>query len=247
MTRLYLVDAYNVILQDTELNEVLDYEGLAAARRAMRDVTEAFARATGCHVRLVFDGAQDPFSHIENFENEWVEVSFTSGEEKADERVVAIALECRRRGVKPTVVSDDVRGVREPLETGGFPLLATRRFASLLRSRRAVELRGDALSDASRKSIEDEFLARDAESRRLRELEAARRSEARSSAPVSVSKKPDAPKPPPVPPHPPVNPTRAVTAPVPARTAPDNDEKKARGQRKQARRLALLQSRRNKS
>lgn len=246
MTRLYLVDAYNVILQDTALNEVLDYEGLAAARRTMRDVTEAFARATGCHVRLVFDGAQDPFSHIENFENDWVEVSFTSGEEKADERVVAIALESRRRGVKPIVVSDDVRGVREPLESKGFPLLSTTKFARLLRSRRTVELRGEALSDASRKSIEDEFLARDAESRRLRELEAVERPRSRPPARMTVSRGQNTPEPPPA--RPPTTPSRPAVDPIPARPAPVNDDRKARGQRKQARRLALLQSRRrNKS
>jgi hypothetical protein len=167
---------------------------------------------------------------------------------------VAVALECRRRGLKPIVVSDDIGGIREPLETRGFALLSTRKFAQLLRSSggRPPERRGEALSESSRLNLENEFLARDAESRRIRDLERRNRP---AAAPVSrgasvkaaaIPQPPDRQKP------------AAGAGPAPAprkpatevqghpRAVPDSDARRARGLRKQARRLALLQSRRKK-
>jgi len=239
MGRLYLVDGYNFIIEDPRLSGVVHDGDLAEGRRVFREEAAAFARRTGCRVRVIFDGAVDPMSHNDRWEGGGVEVSFTSRDEKADERLVAVALEMRRRGDTPTIVSNDREGIRDPLLLEGFPLVTTQAFAKMIREAAPPrEKRGDALSDDEKTKLAAEFLARDAEMRRTR-------AEART--------RPAPPAPPPVAaPAPPV--PRAAERPRPAPPPPPAprrdpaalDAKKERGKRKQERRLALIQSRRRR-
>ncbi len=241
MTRLYIVDGYNFIIEDPDLSNVLDREGLMRARRVFRDDVGAFARRNGCRVRIIFDGATDTMSHDDRFADDHVDVSFTSGEEKADERVVAVALEARRRGEAPTIVSNDRTGVREPLAARGFTLITTKEFAGLIREiPRRRELRSEALSEDEKLRIAEEFLARDAERRRRK---AAAPPAPATAPPVRVAPPRPAAAQRPVP-HVPPSPVPGVQ-----RNAERNEErdaKKERGKRKQARRLALIQSARKK-
>lgn len=166
MGRFYVIDAYNFVLQDDWLDRVVAEQGLPAARRAFRIEAESLARRVGCRIRLIYDGARGPFEHVDQFENQYVEVSFTSTGEEADERVVAVALEMVRRGFMISVVSDDEAGVREPL--GGTPimLLGTRDFAKLLRPKPGVETierRAEAVSRPDQAALARGFLARDAD------------------------------------------------------------------------------------
>lgn len=243
MARHYLVDGYNVILQDPRFDALQHHRGLRAARHALRDEAGRMARRTGCRVRLIFDGARDVMSHDDRSENEWVEVSFTSPDESADDRLVAVAAECRRRGIAVTVVSDDNPGVRRPLDAQGVDLASTAEFLRLLRPEPLPdpELRGEALTWRDRHALEKEFLARDAESRRrARERKPARSHE--KAPPVPAAPAPGAAPPPK---------TAGVRAPErPGDAAPSLSEadrariaeRKARGARKQARRLAQRQS-----
>lgn len=165
MGRIYVIDAYNFVLQDGRLDRVVAEEGLEAARRTFRLEAEGLARRAGCRIRLIYDGARGPFEHVDLYENQYIEVSFTSTGEQADERVVAVALEMVRRGGKICVVSDDEDGVRRPLRATPVTLLGTRDFARLMRPRpegESAEQRAGALSDRDRDSLARGFLARDA-------------------------------------------------------------------------------------
>lgn len=242
MTRLYFVDGYNFIIEDPQLSIVLDEEGLSSARRVFRDEVQLFARRVDCRVRIIFDGATDAMSHVDRFDSEHVEISFTSGEEKADERVVAVALEARRRGESPTIVSNDRTGIREPLLAHGFPLITTGEFARRLRETpRSRERRSDALSESEKMELADEFLARDAERRKQKAMapppvipvtyvpKDPGPARARSGLPVSVPR-----------------PVAAVVPPARTDLAANREAKKERGVRKQARRLALIQSKKKR-
>jgi predicted RNA-binding protein with PIN domain len=253
MARHYLVDGYNVILQDPRLDALQHHQGLRAARHALRDEAERMAHRTGCRVRLIFDGARDEFSHDDRSENEWVEVSFTSQDEQADERLVAVAAESRRRGIAVTVVSDDNAGVRRPLLAQGIDLASTGEFLRLLRpeAKPLPELRGEALSWRDRDALEREFLARDAEARlRARERKPVR-AQATASPPPAAPGSGGAPSSPGEGRREP-GPSAGAAPRAPgsaAPRAPVNEAerarlaaRKARGARKQDRRLALRQS-----
>ena len=165
MGRLYVIDAYNFVLQDDWLDRIVAEQGLEAARRTFRTEAESLARRTGCRIRLIYDGARGPFEHVDQFENQFVEASFTSSGEKADERVVAVALEMVRRGFMISVVSDDEAGVRQPLRGTAVTLLGTRDFAKLMRPSPGVETierRAEALSRPDQAELARGFLARDA-------------------------------------------------------------------------------------
>lgn len=165
MGRLYVIDAYNFVLQDDWLDRIVAEQGLEAARRSFLSEAENLARRTGCRIRLIYDGARGPFDHVDQFENQFVEASFTSSGEKADERVVAVALEMVRRGYMICVVSDDEAGVRQPLRGTGVTLLGTRDFAKLMRPApggETIERRAEALSRPDQAELARGFLARDA-------------------------------------------------------------------------------------
>lgn len=202
MPRHYLVDGYNVILQDPELDDLLDQEGLSAARAALRGEAERYARQSDCRIRLIYDGAVDTMSHDDRYTSAWVEDSFTSRDEKADERLVALALEYRRKGLPVTIVSDDREGIRVPLESAGFTLLTSAAFARLLRSLADSGLpREKSLPGRDQDELARLFLARDAE---MRAKAAAERAAA-----------------PPVPPSVPTPPAPApVSAPAPRAAGP---------------------------
>ena len=160
----YLVDGYNVIHRTPRLSDVVDKRGLAASRRVLRSQAERFARGAGTRVRLIFDGTLDPMSHSDSFANQWIEVSFTSPGEEADERLVAVALEMRRQGESPITVSDDEEGVCGPLRAQRFRLISTAAFVRLLAGDAPDEdPKASALSEAEHLAIEAEFLAREAE------------------------------------------------------------------------------------
>jgi predicted RNA-binding protein with PIN domain len=269
MGRHYVVDAYNFVLQDARLDGLVHARGLEEARRVFRLEAENLARRAGCRVRLIYDGARGPFEHLDRFENPYVEATFTSTGEKADERVVAVALEMVRRGAAVCVVSDDEEGVRRPLRGAPVNVMGTREFARLLRppaEEPAEETRADGLSRRDRDALARDLLARDAAAApddddgweeirptRLPPVPAAIRPPTSAVAPAQAAPS----KPPPGPPPPassspsPVPPRTAKSeaAPATARTAPpppdperERAAKKERGARKQARRLALLQS-----
>lgn len=241
MARHYLVDGYNVILQDPELDGLLDQEGLSAARRALRHECEQYARQADCRIRLIYDGAVDAMSHDDRNESARVEDSFTSRDEKADERLVALALEYRRKGLQVTIVSDDREGIRIPLESAGFQLLTSAAFARLLRSRADTSApREKSLSVRDQDDLARVFLARDAAATK-------RAASERAAAP------------PPPPPALAVGaPRTAAAAPAPSAPAPRRPTpaeqnaaaqrtalaaaraaKKERGARKQAKRLVI--------
>lgn len=167
MARHYLVDGYNLILRDGRLDDLVDREGLAEARRLLRNEAEIFARREGCVVRVVYDGTRGPHDHTDRHESRWVEEAFTSRGEEADGRLVVAALQLLRAGHTVLVVSDDESGVRHPLRGASVTIVPTRDFARLLRDRDPgrAEQREDALSAADKADLERQFLARDAESR----------------------------------------------------------------------------------
>lgn len=241
MARVYLVDAYNVLLQDDRLDDLVHRQGLEEARRVFRGEVEAFGRRVGIHVRLIYDGARGPFDHRDTFDSPWVHASFTSAGESADDRVVAVALELKRKGHAVMVVSDDEEGVRRPLRSAGVQLISSRDFARTMRRRPAEpEDRSGALSLEDRQALERNFLARDA-ARQQREDEARRRRHAAPPVPV------DRPPPPPLPPARGPEPPHRL---APARRPVDEAAlraRKERGARKQARRLQQMQNRKKPS
>lgn len=116
---LHVVDGYNLALSSPAFTMALHEGGL----RALRDrLFEAVAR--DCDRRaeravVVWDGAdhglpprQDPRG---------AEESFSRHPEKADERIIALALELRAGGLDPVVVSDDAAHVRADAERAGLP------------------------------------------------------------------------------------------------------------------------------
>jgi predicted RNA-binding protein with PIN domain len=260
MGRLYVIDAYNFVLQDGWLDRVVAEQGLEAARRSFRIEAESLARRAGCRIRLIYDGARGPFDHVDQFENQFVEVSFTSSGEKADERVVAVALEMVRRGIMIWVVSDDEAGVRQPLRGTAVTLLGTRDFAKLMRpvpGGEMTERRGEALSRPDQAELARGFLARDAARQPGPDVEddawaeIPRVDHPPAPASVRVVSKPghSSPKsavraaasspPPPAPVRPTPGRSPASRA---IELAEQRKVKKERGARKQERRLSLLKS-----
>jgi hypothetical protein len=201
-------------------------------------------------------------SHTDRFENEWIEVSFTSKDEKADERLLAVAAEYRRRGEAVVIVTDDNEGIRLPLRSEGHRVTSVREFSRLLRGERrpVVEIKGESLDAAARRDLEREFLARDEVRKRQEEaprFKAGPRAgsvsspipgeeSANSRTPRALHSNPrTAGQSPPVPlPGPAGRPaSRGEDA---AETAARRRAKKLRGLKKQARRLALVHSRSKK-
>ena len=240
MARACLVDAYNVLLQDERLDDLVHRHGLEEARRVFRGEVEAFGRREGIQIRLIFDGAREPFDHRDAFESAWVQVSFTGAGESADDRIVAVALEMKRKGHAVLVVSDDEAGVRRPLQSAGVTLQASRDFVRAMRSRPApIEERAEALSAEERQALARGFLARDAE-RQRREAELRRKGRGRGipeATPVPAPR----PAPRPAAPKPVVAESRPAGPPPDRRAA--LEDKRSRGARKQARRLNQLQNR----
>jgi hypothetical protein len=96
MGRLYVVDAYNLVLQTVDWT-------MSCTRAASRGATTVPDRGRTAGppgrlpVRLIYEGAADRSSTSMASRTSFVEASFTSTGEKADERVVAVASRWRAR------------------------------------------------------------------------------------------------------------------------------------------------------
>jgi len=117
---LYIVDGYNLGLGSPAFCMARDHEGL----RGLRDrVFEAVARdceRRGERAVVVWDGSAR-VAHGARSDPRGAEESFSRAPEKADERVIALALESRERGQHPVVVSDDRVHVQADADRQGIP------------------------------------------------------------------------------------------------------------------------------
>ena len=119
---IHVIDGYNLALGSVAFSMARDAGGLPALRDA---VFEAVAR--DCERRheravIVWDGA-DLTGIPQRRDPRGVRESFSRTPEKADERVIALALELRDAGHPPVVVSDDKRHVRADADLAGLTWL----------------------------------------------------------------------------------------------------------------------------
>ena len=128
---LFIVDGYNLALGSLAFSMSRDRGGL----RAVRDgVFEAIAR--DCERRretaiVVWDG-RGQVDVPPRCDPRGAEESFSRAPEKADERIIALALEHRAEGEAPVVVSDDRIHVRADAERQGLAWLGCAEYEQRL-------------------------------------------------------------------------------------------------------------------
>jgi predicted RNA-binding protein with PIN domain len=129
----FVVDGYNLALGSLAFSMACDRGGLRALRDA---VFEAVAR--DCERRsegavIVWDGT-DRVGLEGRRDPRGVRESFSRAPEKADERVIAVAMQLRDGGGVPVIVSDDRRHVRADAERAGLRWMACARYEERLSS-----------------------------------------------------------------------------------------------------------------
>ena len=128
---IHVIDGYNLALGSLAFSMARDSGGLPAVRDA---VFEAVAR--DCERRseeavIVWDGA-DLRGLPQRSDPRGARESFSRAPEKADERVIALALELHQSGESPIVVSDDQRHVRADADRVGLPWVGCEDFEERL-------------------------------------------------------------------------------------------------------------------
>ncbi len=126
----HVVDGYNLALGSLAFSMARDRGGLPALRER---VFEAVAR--DCERRseraiVVWDGVER--GHPARSDPRGADESFSRAPEKADERVIALALERREAGDRPVVVSDDRVHVRADAERQGLAWIGCQAYEQRL-------------------------------------------------------------------------------------------------------------------
>jgi len=119
---LSFIDGYNLALGSLAFSMARDRGGLAAVREAVFEAVARDCERRSTRAVIVWDGAEVSGGPARQ-DHRGAEESFSRAPEKADERVIALAIEARDGGAEPVVVSDD-REVQADAERVGIPWIA---------------------------------------------------------------------------------------------------------------------------
>jgi predicted RNA-binding protein with PIN domain len=131
----WIIDGHNAIFADPEL-EALQIEGQRReARRGLEERLEAFGRAIGSRIWIVYDGNRMPRNpDAVDYPHLWTVYSDAPSEE-ADDRIVFLARQALSEGTPPLVVSSDRRTLASRLPQGARHLEAQDFFRRVVRKR----------------------------------------------------------------------------------------------------------------
>jgi predicted RNA-binding protein with PIN domain len=131
----YILDGYNLALGSLAFSMARDRGGLAAVRDALFEAVARDCERRSTRVVIVWDGTErfgaPTSAGPVRGDPRGVEESFSRAPEKADERVIALALETRGRGEAVVVVSDD-QEVREDAVRAGLDWIGDAAFEERL-------------------------------------------------------------------------------------------------------------------
>jgi len=133
----HVVDGYNLALGSVAFGLALDRGGLRALRAAVFEAVARDCERRGERAVVVWDGAE--VDGGPQRDDRGASERFTRPPEKADERVIATAMQLQQAGDRPVVVSDDARHVRADAERAGVEWISCDRYEDRL----SVPLAGD--------------------------------------------------------------------------------------------------------
>ena len=130
---IHVIDGYNLGLGSVAFSMARDARGLPALRDALFEAVARDCERRGERAVVVWDGA-DLTGLPQRNDARGARESFSRAPEKADERVIALAMELRDAGAPPVVVSDDRRHVRADADLAGLTWLGCADYEDRLSS-----------------------------------------------------------------------------------------------------------------
>jgi predicted RNA-binding protein with PIN domain len=253
---LWIIDGHNVIFTLPALSR-LQMEGeRQEARRALERLLEPFAARLSCPLLIVYDGNELP-ANPDASQSPAMHTLYSQPPEEADDRIIFLAAEARRRDQSVTIVTNDRRSLQVRLAPD-VRVIAVEEFCRRFLHSPPTPADEKQVPDAARQEIAGIFLERapeiEEEARRgarRREKQALARWKARRRTPESAADAPEQQVPDPKPAW--RRPAKTRDSSVSSRDAKDDAAakdaldlaarearlaRKRRGERKQRRRLA---------
>jgi predicted RNA-binding protein with PIN domain len=117
----WIIDGHNAIFAVREWEDLQITGRKREARRALEENLEAFGRAIGSQIVVVYDG-NEMERNPDAVSSPHLRTEYSYPPEEADDRIRYLAMQALREGEKPVVVTSDRRTLSDSLPTGARSL-----------------------------------------------------------------------------------------------------------------------------